>query len=130
MTKQSNLLGTGIDLVEISQLKKAVSRYGDKFLQRIYTERERAYCRDRRNNYEHLSARFAAKEAVRKAFGHYSSGLKWLEVEVENDGGGKPTINLSGQAKALAESIGLKEILVTISHSRRFAVAQALLIGE
>lgn len=125
-----SLIGSGIDLVDVAQLKKTVSRYGDRFLQRIYTERERAYCRERRNNYEHLSGRFAAKEAVRKAFGHYSSGLRWLEVEVKNDGGGKPLIKLYGDARTLAESIGVNEILVTISHSRRFAVAQALLLAK
>jgi holo-[acyl-carrier protein] synthase len=122
------LLGTGIDLVEIERFQNVLKRYGERFLSRIYTECERNYCRDRRNFHEHLAARFCAKEAVRKAFGNFSSSMRWLEVEVENDIGGKPVIKLSGKARALADSIGIKEIFVTISHSRRYAVAQAILL--
>ena len=125
----SALIGTGIDLVEIERFQKALERYGEKFLSKIYTDCERNYCKDRRNSHEHLAARFCAKEAVRKAFGNHSSSLRWRDVEVENDRGGKPVIKLFGKARVLAGSIGIKEILVTISHSRRYAVAQAILIA-
>jgi len=124
----SNLIGTGIDLVEIERFEKVLKRYGEKFVSKIYTDHEKDYCHERRNFHEHLAARFCAKEAVRKAFGTYSSSLRWRDVEVENDRGGKPVIKLSGKAQSLAGSIGIKEILVTISHSRRYAVAQAILI--
>ncbi len=124
------LVGTGIDLVEIKRFEDILKRYGEKFLSRIYTEGERNYCRERRNHHEHLAARFCAKEAVRKAFGNHSSSLRWLEIEVKNDTRGKPLINLTGQARALAVSLEIREILVTISHSRRYAVAQAILISS
>lgn len=126
----SSLIGTGIDLVEVERLKRAVSRYGQRFLSRVYTEQELSYCRERRFLYEHLAGRFAAKEAVRKAFGPHTSGLRWQEVEVENDNAGKPVIHLTGEAYRLAFTLRLKEILITVSHSRRFAVAQVILLRE
>lgn len=122
------LIGTGIDLVEIERFQKVMERYGEKFLSRIYTECERNYCKERRNSCEHLAARFCVKEAVRKAFGNYAVSLRWLDVEVENDSRGKPTVRLSGKARELADSIGIGDIFVSISHSRRYAVAQAILI--
>lgn len=123
-----SLIGTGIDLVEIERFKKTLERYGEKFLSKIYTDCEKNYCCSRRNFHEHFAARFCAKEAVRKAFGNHSASLRWQDVEVENDAAGKPVIKLFGKAKALAGSIGIKEILVTISHSRRYAIAQAIIL--
>lgn len=123
-----DIIGSGIDIVEVERFQRVLFRYGERFLSRIYTVCERDYCNERRNFYEHLAARFCAKEAVRKAFGNYSQALRWRDVEVENDTLGKPEVRLSGNARKIAIAAGINRILVTISHSRNYAVAQAILL--
>jgi holo-[acyl-carrier protein] synthase len=118
-------LSVGVDLVELDRVRRIVTRYGDRFLERIYTPREVALYRDR---VPELAVRFAAKEAVSKALGvglvHLSSlGIRWHEVEVLPDSLGKPLVHLSGRARALAEEQGLHQWAISLSHSRDFAVA-------
>ncbi len=118
-------LSVGVDLIELSRVRRIVTRYGDRFLVRIYTPRELALYRDR---VPELAVRFAAKEAVSKALGvglnHLSAlGIGWRDVEVLPDPLGKPLVRLSGRAQALAEEQGLHEWAISLSHSRDFAVA-------
>ena len=118
-------LSVGVDVVELERLQRAVDRFGDRFLARIYTPEELIYACGR---VPELAARFAAKEAVSKALGvgmrHLSArGIAWHEVEVLSDRHGKPVLRLSGRARALAEELGLREWAVSLSHERDRALA-------
>jgi len=124
-------LATGVDLVELDRIQRAVARYGERFLARVYTPGELALYRDR---LPELAARFAAKEAVSKALGvglgHISSrGIGLHEVEVLSDPHGKPELHLSGRARALAEELGLRQWAISLSHGRQVAVALVVASG-
>jgi len=123
------IAGVGIDIVEISQLKNAVCRWRNSFLKRIFTDNEINYSQARKFSYQHLAARFAAKEAVLKAIGDASiRRIEWRNVEVLNDEFGKPTIRLSGEAKKIKEKKDISDIIISMSHTRNYAVASAILI--
>src|SRR5580658_5194201 len=97
------IVGTGIDLAEIGRVEQSIQRYGSRFLNRIYTPAEQAYCQRKRNAAESFAARFAAKEAAAKALGTgISRGVTWLEIEVTRLPGQRPTLLLSGRAAAIA----------------------------
>jgi holo-[acyl-carrier protein] synthase len=118
-------LSVGVDIVELDRIQRAVERYGDRFLRRIYTPEEIARYR---NRLPELAARFAAKEAVSKALGvglnHISmEGIGWHEVEVLPDPLGKPLVGLTGRALELAERQALRQWAVSLSHGRDYAVA-------
>ena len=113
-------LSTGIDLIEISRIAKAVDRFGDRFLRRIYTDRELRYARSR---IPELAVRFAAKEAVTKALGTGLRGVGWREIEVISDRRGKPHILLHGGAAARAKRIGLNHFAVSLTHSVELGAA-------
>ena len=121
------VIGIGIDLVEIHRMKKAVEN--PLFVQRIFTSAEQAYCNSRgRQGTASYAARFAAKEAVMKALGTgLAGGGTWQDVEVLPDDQGKPVMKLSGYFAQLAESLGVAQIFVSISHAQEYAVAQVLL---
>ena len=115
----------GIDLVEVKRIQKAAERSGERFLKRIFTERERAYCQKKGNEYGSLAARFAAKEAVFKALGTgWSMGAKWTDIEVINDALGKPEVVLHGKIKEL---VGTKHVAISLTHTREYAQAVAVL---
>ena len=121
--------GTGIDIIEISRIKNAVRRWKDSFLRRIFTENEINYSQARKFSYQHLAARFAAKEAVLKAIGDSSiHRINLREVEVLNDESGKPYIRLSGEAKKIKEKKKISDIIISMSHTHKLAVANAILI--
>lgn len=108
----------GIDIIEIARIEKARTRWGERFLRRVYTDREiSAYGRSPSS----LAARFACKEAVMKLLG--SDGLGWREIETLSRSSGQPVLNLYGRAKSEANRLGLKEIAVSLAHSRDYAVA-------
>ncbi len=113
----------GIDIIEIARIRRAVERYPDRFLTRIYTSREIAYCRGR---VPELAARFAAKEAVMKALGTGIRGISWRDIEVLPNPRGKPLIGLHGTAARRADEIGLHQIDVSLSHSRAYAIASVV----
>ena len=113
-------LSTGIDLIEIHRIAKAVDRFGDRFLNRIYTAGEIRYSRGR---IPELAVRFAAKEAVTKAIGTGLRGVRWRDIEVINDRRGKPHILLHGGAAARAERIGLNHFAVSLTHSVELGAA-------
>ena len=118
-------LSTGVDIIELDRIHRALERYGDRFLARLYTPEEIARYGKR---LPELAARFAAKEAVSKALGvginHMSvHGIGWREVEVLPDPLGKPVLNLTGRARQLAQEQGLRQWAISLSHGRDYAVA-------
>ncbi len=119
------MLTTGVDLVEIARVKRALERHRDRFLKRVFTQAEVLYCRGRPSE---LAARFAAKEAVSKALGvgvrmMSRDGIGWQDAEILGDMRGKPLIRLHGRAAKRAEELGLTEWAVSLSHTREHAVA-------
>lgn len=110
----------GVDIVEIARIERAIGRYGERFLARVYTEGEIAYCRGRP---ERLAARWAAKEAGSKALGTGWHGIGWREVEVSRLPTGQPTLILHGRAQAVAQRIGLTEFVVSLAHDGGHAIA-------
>ena len=123
-------LRTGVDVVGVDRLRRLVE--GDEERQRtLFTARELDYCEGKRRKYEHLAARFAAKEAVLKAFGTgVSQRMRWTEVEVLNDSMGRPTIRLDGAVASFAERHGLRDLDVSLSHVEDLAVAHAIAVWE
>ena len=122
------VVGIGIDIEEIERVARVFST--PRALARVFTPHEIAYCQPKRNRFQHLAVRFAAKEALFKALGTgLSGGLHWTDAEVLNEPSGKPYLTLSGAAKDLADQLGIQTILVSLSHSRQYAVAQVLLLA-
>ena len=109
------LLIAGVDIIEIHRVKRVFEQYGDRFLRRIYTDREIAYCRGRAPQ---LASRFAAKEATMKALGTGVRGIRWRDIEVVRGRGQAPRIELHGTAQARADRLGLTDIALSLSHSR------------
>jgi holo-[acyl-carrier protein] synthase len=123
------IVGTGVDIVEISRIKQAAKKWSDKFLRRIFTEKELEYAHGKNIPYQHLAARFAAKEAVLKAIGDSTiHRIEWTNVEILNDEHGKPVINLSGYAKRIKQQKNISDIIISMSHTRTYAVANAIMI--
>lgn len=122
--------GIGTDIVEIERIKKAVGRKGDRFLKRVFTDDELAYCSGRADPYPCLAARFAAKEAVLKALGTGLAGCRLTDVEVVRTGSAAPGITLRGKARELAGKAGINRFLISVSHDRGRAVAFALAVKE
>ena len=121
------IVGTGIDIAEPERLEAATRRRGRRFLERVFTPAERTYCDRRRNKWERYAARFAAKEAAFKALGTgWRQGVHWQEVELINQPAGQPTLKLTGQAKKLADRLGVQHISVSISHTPQFVLAQVI----
>lgn len=114
------MLTTGVDIIEIERIRQAFERWGDRFLRRIYTEGEASYCRGRAPN---LAGRFAAKEAAMKALGTGLRGVGWKDIEVVRNQAGAPSVRLHGRAKIRAETLGVRELSLSLSHSRNYAVA-------
>jgi holo-[acyl-carrier protein] synthase len=112
----------GLDIIEIARIKRALDRWGTRFLERVYTEAEIELCQNRAPE---LATRFAAKEAVVKAF-RDNSGIYWRDIEVLLDQSGAPVVYLYGEAKTKAEQFGIKELVITLSHSREYAVASVV----
>jgi holo-[acyl-carrier protein] synthase len=119
------VLGLGTDIIEITRIERSLARFGDAFLNRVYTPAEIAYCRAKnRTSAESFAARFAAKEAAAKALGTgISRGVTWREFEVLRSPGQPPTMNLSGRAALIAARLGIKRLSLSVSHSREFAIA-------
>ena len=116
-------LSTGIDIIEIGRIERAVKRWGERFQEHIYTPAEIAFCRGR---VPELAVRFAGKEAVSKALGTGIFGISWREIEILPDRLGKPLVRLYGRAQARAEALGLKEFAISLSHSNEYAVASVV----
>jgi holo-[acyl-carrier protein] synthase len=123
------VIGIGIDLEEIARVERVFST--PRALSRVFTPFEITYCQAKRHCFQHLAVRFASKEAVFKALGTgLSEGLRCVDTEVRNEPSGKPCLMLSGAAKELADQLGVQTILISLSHSRRYATAQVMLLGN
>jgi len=123
------VLGVGTDMMEIARIGASVERYGEQFLQRVFTVGEIAYCRrKKRNAAESFAARFAAKEAGAKALGTgISQGISWREIEVLREPGGRPLLEFSGRAAERARAMGVKRASLSLTHSRDVAMAVVIL---
>ncbi len=123
------LLGLGADIIEVDRIRRAVERQGERFLLRVYTEEERAYCLRHAHPHPHLAARFAAKEAVSKCFTTgIGADLSWKSVSVYHGARMQPLIRLDEQGEALLRRRGATHVLVTLSHTRASAMAVAALV--
>lgn len=122
------IVGSGIDLVEIKRIQQSMERFGPRFLNRVYTGAEQAYCLRKRKAAESLAARFAAKEAGAKALGTgISRGVHWLEIEVVREPGGRPTLRFSGRAAEIAARLGVAHAALSLTHSMELAMASVVL---
>jgi holo-[acyl-carrier protein] synthase len=122
------VLGLGTDLIEIERVQASMDRFGERFLDRVFTEGEIAYCMRKKQSAESFAARFAAKEAAAKALGTgISRGVSWKEIEVRREIGQRPTLHFSGRAQELANAIGARRMQLSLSHSRKLAMAVALI---
>jgi holo-[acyl-carrier protein] synthase len=121
------IVGLGVDIAEVGRVKAAIERHGETFLRRVYTPSEREYCERFKNKFERYAGRFAAKEAAMKALGTgWSRGVRWVDVEVVREKGGKPTMKLAGEASNVAERMGVKNIALSITHTANQAFAQVI----
>ncbi len=122
------ILGIGTDLVEVHRIRESVAKFGDRFLNRIYTERERIYANSKANSAERLAARFAAKEAGMKAVGTgWNRGVRWVDFEVANEPSGRPTLRLTGVAAEIAARMGVNRISISLTHTTEMAFAVVIL---
>jgi holo-[acyl-carrier protein] synthase len=119
------MLCNGVDIVEVLRIKTLVERFGKRFLDRIYTERELDICK---NISARLASRFAGKEAVMKALGTGIRGISWREIEISAEPGGKPVVNLYGKAWVKAKSLGLKSLAISLSDTDELSIA--FVVGE
>jgi holo-[acyl-carrier protein] synthase len=115
----------GTDIIEVTRISGALERFGERFLNRIYTAPELRICRMKP---ERLASRFAGKEAVMKVLGTGARGISWREIEITSESSGKPVVRLHGRALEQAESLGLEGIAISLSDSKEYSVAFA--IGE
>lgn len=125
-----NVLGIGTDIVETLRIAQMIERHGELFLRRVYTPHEIEFCRVRKASTQHYAGHWAAKEAVLKAIGTgWSPGIRWLDIEIHNEGGSPPRVALRGGALQTSQQLGIAEILISIAYCRSHAVAYALALG-
>ena len=124
------IIGTGIDMVEISRIKNAAKKWRKIFLLKILTDKELEYSNEKTSSYQHLAARFAAKEAVLKALGSgLTSRMEWRDIEVWNEESGKPNVRLTGEVERVSQARGVSNIIISMSHTRTYAVASVILVN-
>ncbi|AFN75787.1 holo-acyl-carrier-protein synthase [Melioribacter roseus P3M-2] len=120
------VLGLGIDIIEIDRIKQSVDNYGDRFLEKIFTISELEYCLSKKNKYQHLAARFAAKEAITKALSSVNVSPGWKDIEISNLSNGRPVVNL--RSIEIKEYLGNdKKLLISMSHSDHYVTCVAIL---
>lgn len=125
------IIGHGIDLVDIARIKRMIDDHADRFLERCFTETERAYNEQGRRYVEHIAARFAAKEAAMKALGTgLSSGVSWKDFSVANEPSGRPSLVVRGTAATIASTLGIRRWLISLSHTDTTAVASVIAVGD
>lgn len=122
------IVGSGIDIAEVPRIAEAIARHGERFLRRIFTEGEQRYCDSKANRIERYAARFAAKEAAMKALGTgWNRGVRWVDIEVCRQPGGRPTIVFHGRAGGIAKELGAAHVALSLSHTAEQAIAQVIL---
>jgi len=122
------IIGTGIDVCEVPRIALSIARFGDRFLQRVFTPEEIQYSQSKKNSTERFAARFAAKEAAMKALGTGASrGVTWTSIEVGHARGGRPILRLYGKAGETADKLGVKQISLSVTHTESTAMAIVIL---
>jgi len=125
------IAGSGIDIIEISRFRKATKKWGRDFLNKIFTPNEIQYSKKRRFQDQHFAVRFAAKEAVLKAFGEKLSNIRnWQDIEILNDKTGKPFIRFHRSALRLKNKENIEDVILSMSHCDNHAIANAILIRK
>ena len=125
-----SVIGTGVDLVECARIQHSIDRFGDRFLHRVFTDGEIEYSMSMKFPARHLAARFAAKEAVSKAFGTgIGKAMGWRDIDVRKKPSGEPFLILSGPVQELAAKRGVTSALITLSHTEHHAMAAVVLEG-
>lgn len=124
------IVGLGIDVAEVKRIQAVIESQKERFLRRVFTANEAAYCEQFKHKYERYAGRFAVKEAAMKALGTgWSRGVRWVDVEVVRQRGGRPTLALKGEAKKIADVLGVKHMAVSITHTAEQAIAQVIFEG-
>ena len=122
------IVGTGIDIAEVPRIAESIRRFGNRFLRRIFTEGEIRYCESKANRVERYAARFAAKEASMKALGTgWSRGVRWRDIEVTRQPGGRPTVTFHNTAAEFASRLGTRNVALSLTHTGELAMAQVIL---
>ena len=125
------ILGVGMDIVETKRIAESIERFGDRFLHRVFLEGEVAYSRSMKFPHLHLAARFAAKEAISKAFGTgIGRELGWRDLEIVREASGAPRVLLHGRAKAYSAARGVQAVHVSLSHTVDYGAASAVIVGS
>jgi holo-[acyl-carrier protein] synthase len=122
------IVGTGIDIVEVPRIARSIERFGDRFLNRVFTAAEIRYCQSKANSVERFAARFAAKESAMKAIGTgLRGGVSWRDFEVSREPGGRPTMVLHRKAAEVAQALGGRRYHLSVSHTEEHAIAYVIL---
>lgn len=125
------IYGIGIDVIEVERIEDAMEEFGDRFLERIFTDGERAYCSRQKRPAIHFAARWAAKEAVSKAFGTgIGELLGWQDMEVCRRQSGEPELVLHGKGKDFAEEKGVSQVKISLTHAKSYAAANAVVLAD
>lgn len=131
LESRRRVLGIGVDIVETGRIERSIERFGERFLKRVFTEGEREYCGAMPVPARHYAARFAAKEAVSKAFGTgIGKQVGWRDMEVKRKESGEPYLVLHGGAEELAGKLRVVQALISLSHTDQYAVANAILVAD
>lgn len=122
------IIGTGVDICEVARIGQSIERFGQRFLERVFTPDEIRYCQSKKNSIERFAARFAAKEAATKALGTgINLGVSWTSIEVSHAPGGRPILRLTGNSALIAEKLGAKRISLSMTHTETIAMATVIL---
>ena len=125
------IIAHGIDLVDCPRIEQMLERHGERFLERVFTAKERAYADSNKNRIEKLAGRFAVKEAVLKLLGTGWRGkIAWTDIEVVNNELGQPIVEIIGEVKAIADRLGIGQISVSITHTSNFVIASAVALAK
>jgi len=121
------IIGLGVDITEVPRIQAAIEGRGQRFLDRVFTPNEIAYCERFKNKFERYAGRFAAKEAAMKALGTgWRRGIRWVDLEVVREQSGRPSMSLAGEAAKIAAQLGVKRISLSITHTESEALAQVI----
>ena len=125
------IFGIGIDVVEVERIESSIAEFGDHFINRLFTEAERAYCESQQRPAIHYAARFAAKEAIAKALGTgIGKDLAWLDMEIRRRESGEPEVFLTGMGEKFARANQLTQIKISLTHAKHYAAANAVVLAE
>lgn len=125
-----NVIGIGTDICDCNRIGEMIRKHGSIFLDRVYTAGEQSYCSRHKACDQHYAGRWAAKESILKALGTgWAKGIRWTDLEVFHLDGGKPQVRLHGAAEIVAEQLGIREMMISISHSSSTAIAFVIAVG-